>query len=230
VPQLGKVFLGVFLAVALPVLTLGQWRDLAAAHPMRALALALAWELLLGLVLLGMKIASIPTARRAEQLGESLDLALGRRMSRFGRRYRQWVLDSRRFVETKGLAIVGDFTPELDDVFVDVSLASRAPNQVRDDVLADVPPDVIRRYSVWEFLGNDKPVVLAVIGAPGSGKTTLLSHVARRVAQTPRRRRRPIPVLLQLRDHAGRVALEPQLTPAPTGSGSSPARWMSPTA
>jgi hypothetical protein len=81
-------------------------------------------------------------------------------------------------------------------------------------VLAGVPPDPTRRYSIHEFLDRPEPVVLAVIGAPGSGKTTLLRHVAYRAVHNGRGRRRPhrFPILLTLRDHSGRIAATPELT------------------
>jgi len=46
-----------------------------------------------------------------------------------------------------------------------------------------------------------------VLGAPGSGKTTLLRHVAREIARDSGRRR-TLPVILELRDHAAQIASE----------------------
>jgi hypothetical protein len=80
---------------------------------------------------------------------------------------------------------------------------------VPPDLLGSASTDSARRQSIWDFLDQDEPMVLAVIGAPGSGKTTLLNHVARRTARTAQDRRRAIPVLLQLRDHAKAVAADP---------------------
>jgi pantothenate kinase-related protein Tda10 len=168
--------------------------------------------LVLGIGYLFMKMSAGPVSRRLAEIGNRLDRVIVRRVSRYGRHYQQWILDSRRFMEAKGLATVGNFTPELDEVFVDVSLASRPPHVVPGELLADVPVDVTQRRSIWEFLGQGKPVVLAVLGAPGSGKTTLLSHIARRVAQAPRGPERTFPILLQLRDHARQVAVDPKVT------------------
>ena len=110
--------------------------------------------------------------------------ALGRWASRFDRRYREFVLGSLRFIDLKGLATVGYYTPELDEVFIDVSLAFRAPNQVSGGLLAELPAEVTDRHSLGDFLDHLQPVVLAVVGVPGSGKTTLLRHTARNARLT----------------------------------------------
>ena len=52
---------------------------------------------------------------------------------------------SLRFIDVKGLATVGFYTPELDDVFVDVSLAYRAPHQIGESLLAQPPAEVASR-------------------------------------------------------------------------------------
>ena len=144
-------------------------------------------------------------------------------------RYRGFVLAGLRFIDLKGLATVGPFTPKLDEVFVDVSLASRPPHLVQAGLLADLPADVNERRALREFLDGPEPVVLAVVGAPGSGKTTLLRHTARQVCL--RRRDRPhrcifptksnaawgrfrgrrLPILLYLRDHVAAIVADPRV-------------------
>jgi NACHT domain len=149
--------------------------------------------------------------RRTRQFGDLLDAALGRWTSSYGRYYRQHVREALRYTQTMGLAIVGPFTPELDDVYVDVGLAPRSAFQIPSHLLGDLPHDVTTRYSITELLDREKPVVLAVIGAPGSGKTTLLRNVARRAAAGERGQRRNTPVLLALRDHAVHIAKNPRI-------------------
>jgi hypothetical protein len=127
---------------------------------------------------------------------------------RFDRDYRAFVLAGLRFIDQKGLATVGPFTPELDDVYVDVSLAARPPHLVNEGLLPDLPADVTERRALSEFLSRPDPVVLAVIGAPGSGKTTLLRHTAQQVCQR-RGQKRHLPVLLYLRDHVGAIVADP---------------------
>ncbi len=131
--------------------------------------------------------------------------------SRFDRHYRVWVLAGMRFIDQKGLATVGPFRSELDDVYVDVSLAHRSPHLVNEGLLPDLPTDVTERRALSEFLDHPDPVVLAVIGAPGSGKTTLLRHTARQVCQRRRGQKRHLPILLYLRDHVAKVVADPNV-------------------
>lgn len=114
------------------------------------------------------------------------------------------MLSSLRFIDLKGLATVGFYTPELDEVFVDVSLAYRAPHEVPESVLTQLPSHLTDRHSIMDFIRQPQPTVLAVIGVPGSGKTTLLRHTARVVSRN-RRNHRSVPILLYLRDHAAAI-------------------------
>ena len=199
--------------VGAPALIVAIWQDLLSQHPLAALAILIAWVVL---VMIGSMIAPIAAEivkRRLAQLATDFDQRLSRRISRYEHAYRTWILESpRRFLELKGLATPGDFTPELDDVFVDLSLAPQSPNLVPGGLLAGVPVDVTQRRSIWEFLNRPQPHTLAVIGAPGSGKTTLLRHVARRIAQSPKEFRRPVPILLELRDYAPRIIADPAVS------------------
>jgi NACHT domain len=132
----------------------------------------------------------------------------------YGYRYRRWVLDSLRYVDLQDLATGGDHIPELNDVYVDVALVSRAAHQVSDDPLSLAPTDTSARHSVSEFLDRRSRVVLALVGRPGSGKSTVLAHAARRSAQPALGwglGRRRVPVLLALREHAGSIAADPAI-------------------
>jgi hypothetical protein len=204
----------VLVALGVPAAAAAQWRHLVARHPVAALALAAGWVVACGVVVLAGRALSGPARRRLEQAGEAADRAAAWWLSGYGRRYRQWVLDSRRYVDVKDLATGGDHTPELDDVYVDVALVRRAPHQVSGDPLGSVAEDAAGRHSVSEFLDRRGRVVLAVSGPPGSGKSTLLAHAARRSARAGRRNRRRVPVLLALREHAGTIAAGPG-TPLP---------------
>lgn len=156
---------------------------------------------------------------------DRLDVALRRKVSRFDRRYRDFMLSSLRFIDIKGLATVGYFTPELDAVFVDVSLAYRAPHQIPEGLLAHRVADGTDRHSITEFLDLPDPMVLAVVGVPGSGKTTLLRHTARELAQSRRR----VPILLYLRDHVAKIIETPEValpTLAPRPAVPEPPGWF----
>lgn len=174
----------------------------------------LGW-LLAGAVSAGAGLIAVPRQlwlRWRERMVDQLDQGLLRAVSRFDHRYREFVLNRMRFVDLKGLATVGFYTPELDDVFVDVSLAYRAPYQVPEDIVDRPHAGSGDRLSLIELLDRPEPVVLAVIGVPGSGKSTLLRHTARVVCQERRHRRRTVPILLQLRDHTGTIVDTPEIT------------------
>jgi hypothetical protein len=133
----------------------------------------------------------------------------------YGYRYRRWVLDLLRYVDVQDLATGGDHIPELDDVYVDVALVSRAQHHVSGNPLVQGTEDISERHSISEFLDRRSRVVLALVGQPGSGKSTLLAHAARRSAQAivrghPGRRR--VPILLALREHAESIVADPAIS------------------
>ena len=177
-----RTLVSVLVALGVPLAAAAWWRDLVAGHPVVALLLASGWLLFLGTWTVVRRATAEPAERRLKQAGNALDRAVGRRVSGYGRRYRHWVLDSRRYIDVKGLATAGDHTPQLDEVYVDVALTRRAPHQVSGDPLSDVPENATERYSIGKFLDRDEPVVLAIVGPPGCGKSPLLVHVARRSA------------------------------------------------
>jgi hypothetical protein len=135
----------------------------------------------------------------------------------YGFRYRRWVLDSLRYVDAQDLATGGDHIPELGDVYVDVALVSRGPQQSSGDRAV---ADTSARHTIDELLDRRARVVLALIGQPGSGKTTLLGHAARRGATTTvwsrlgggHSGRRRVPVLLALRERAPSIVANPAIT------------------
>jgi hypothetical protein len=210
VPRAGKLLVAV--SAGLPPAAAAAWRDAFVRHPVAAAGLMLAYYVVLGIGVLIAKAVSGPTDRRLKQLGDAADRAFGRRMSHYGRLYRDHVLTSLRLVDTKGLATGGPYTPELDEVFVDLGLTSRPPHQISGAVLPGFSMDTTERRSIHEFLDHEESVVLAVIGAPGSGKTTLLRHIARQAIRTGRRRRRTVPILLVLRDYSEKIAAAPNMT------------------
>ncbi len=204
--------MAVLIALGIPAVAAAQWHRLAAQRPVVALVLVTGWLVLCWFAILVKQATALPAQRRLEQAGNAADRAAGWWLSRYRRRYRQWVLDSRRYVDVKDLATGGDHTPELDDVYVDVALVRRAPHQVSGNPLSGVPEDATGRHLIGEFLDHRGPVVLAIIGPPGCGKSTLLAHVACRTARCTRRDRRRVPILLALREHATAIATDPKAT------------------
>lgn len=110
------------------------------------------------------------------------------------------------------MATIGPFTPELDEVFVDVSLVSRSPHQIQPGVLSELAGPGRRALS--EFIGRRQATILAVVGAPGSGKTTLLRHTARHACFNIHLRKtgRNIPILLYLRDQSAEIVGNPSVS------------------
>ncbi|GHH60920.1 NACHT domain-containing protein [Lentzea cavernae] len=201
-------------AIAPPAAAFAFLQAWAKAHPVLALIAFVAYEaVVLGLSFAGKLVGGTAdelNRRWKDDLARTIDEGTRRRLSGFERRYREAVLGNLRFIDLKGLATMGFYTPELDEVFVDISLVHSDPAKVPSDVLGHHQVHPERRF-IGDLIDQPKPVVLAVIGAPGCGKTTLLRHTALLVCRK-RRRRRGIPVLLYLRDHVQAIAEDTALT------------------
>jgi len=198
-------------AIGAPITVVLMWQNLVLDYPVIGLVLLIGFEVLLAAVAFAGGIARELRRRWQERIADRVDRAFKRCFSRFNRHYREFVLGNLRFIDLKGLATVGPFTPELDDVFVDVSLAPLAPHQVPEGLLPILPAEVTDRRSLGDILDHPQPVVLAVVGAPGSGKTTLLRYTAREVCRARRGRQRTVPILLYLRDHVATIVSMPDV-------------------
>jgi hypothetical protein len=133
------------------------------------------------------------------------------RFSGFDRRYRDFVAGGLRYIDLKGLATVGFYTPELDEVFVDLSLTPSPPHDVPPGVLSDAPTASLHRHLLSDFLDRPEAAVLVVVGGPGMGKTSLLLHNVWQLCRVHRGRRRTVPILLYLRDHVSRILAHPDV-------------------
>ncbi|NGY58265.1 NACHT domain-containing protein [Lentzea sp. NEAU-D13] len=204
---MGKILGLLGAAIAPPAAAFAFLQTWAKSHPLQALLLLAAYEVVvLGLGFVGKLVGGTADELRnrwKDPLAKTIDEGTRRRLSRFERRYRESVLGSLRFIDLKGLATMGFYTPELDEVFVDVSLVHSDPSKVPSDVLGQARVESTRRF-IGDLIDQPKPVVLAVIGPPGCGKTTLLRHTALLMCRKRRRRRR-IPVLFYLRDHVQEI-------------------------
>ncbi len=203
--------LAVLVVLGIPALAMAEWHLLSAQHPVTAVTLAVGWLAVCGGAAAIRKALAIPVQLRLEQAGTAADRVAACWLSGYGRRYRRWVLDSRRYIDVKDLATGGDHTPLLDDVFVDVALVRRAPHQISGNPIGEVAEDVTGRHSACEFLDRGVPVVLAIVGPPGCGKSTLLAYIARRTAGGRFLHRR-VPVLITLREHAAAIVSDSRQT------------------
>ena len=85
-----------------PVAVAGVWRDLVVDHPVIAVVLLIIYELLVAAVAFAGEIVRELRKRWLERIIDPVDRALVRRVSRFDRRYRDFVLGSLRFIDLKG--------------------------------------------------------------------------------------------------------------------------------
>lgn len=206
----GRILAGLLGLAGLPLAGLLVHQDLAA--PWVAIVLLVLYEVV---ILLGTIVASVAqkvVRRRVEQVMDVLDLALGRRVSRYARYYRRYVLERDRHINARDLAYTPSHIPELDAVYVDVGLAPGSTTSHAGGLLPTSRADQAQRHSIHEFLDKDPAIVCAVIGAPGSGKSTLLRHTARLAASQGKERKRRVPVMLALRDHADALTSDPSRT------------------
>ncbi|GAA1988555.1 NACHT domain-containing protein [Amycolatopsis minnesotensis] len=194
-----------------PGATAGLWSGWVHEHSVLAVVLLILYEGVLAVLSFAKGVWSELLERWRARLVDRIDQSLGRKLVRFDRRYREFVLGTLRFVDLKGLATIGPYAPQLDEVFVEPWLVPRSPHQVMSDPLADVPAGLTERSSLGDRLDRPSPSVLAVVGAAGSGKTTLLRHTARKICRTRGKRRRTVPIFLFLRDHAAEILATPEV-------------------
>jgi hypothetical protein len=201
-----------------PAVAGGLGQQFVAHHAALAVAIGMAYEAVVTAGGFFAVIARDVSSRWQKRLADRIDLFLQRKTARFERRYREFVLGGLRFMDHKGLATVGPFTPELDAVFVNVSLVPRPPQQIPPGILPDHANRRTRHRLLEDFLEGQKPAVLAVVGGPGSGKTTLLRHAAREACLRKRSHKdcrthaRDVPILLYLRDHAAAIIADPSVS------------------
>lgn len=121
-----------------------------------------------------------------------------------GKYYRNLVYLYRAY-QTQGLKTPGDFTPDLEKVFVPLRLLSKSPDLVANAIVPS--KETTGKLTIWNFLAESNQQLayrrIAVLGPPGSGKTTLLKHIALTYAQNKelrQHRKAPklVPVLLPL--------------------------------
>lgn len=210
--------------VGVPAAGGAAFHDWALQHPLPALGILIGYELLV--VVVG--LAKDVWAKRRPALVEWLDLRVVWFFSRYYREYRQHLLDRDGYMDVKGAGIRGEYALKLEEVFVELSVLPRVPEQANPNPVAQPQgqeqaespaprlPETLPqgRNPIWVYLRDDSN--LAILGAPGSGKTTLLYHVAQTLLQRKQRRavNAPprLPILLFLRDHWEAIAANPELS------------------
>ena len=123
--------------------------------------------------------------------------------------YQQSLIYAHRSFDIKGLKTQADRGLDLENVFVELSMARTPPHQTTADPLhvSKVPKE--KQHSIWHYLTSKelKNDNLVIIGPPGSGKTTLLQHVTLSLVDQKKRRRTPkvtysLPFFLFVRDYS----------------------------
>jgi hypothetical protein len=205
------VFFGwLILSILPPIFAASARPEWALKHPWIAIPIIIGYEGLLLIIRFASRVWRDLEGRWSDRLTDYIDLLLIRRFSSFGRKYREHMRSSNRFIDLKGLATLGDYTPQFDEVFVDVSLASRPPHDVSGDPIGELPFHVAERRSIWDFIPESSPVVLAILGGPGTGKTTLLRHIVRNL-HLKRKGRRNLPIFLFLREHVRKIVADSEI-------------------
>ncbi len=135
------------------------------------------------------------------------------------RRYREHMRHRHRFFDVRGLNTQGIYTLELEQVFVELTIAPRPAHEASTDPIHALPEGAQRGQTIWSYLDLEQLAHqnLVIIGPPGCGKTTLLKHVA--LTLTTGRKHRSqwkapnkMPILLFLRDHAQAIQDNPNLS------------------
>src|SRR5690348_15081280 len=103
-----RTVLALLVVVAAPLLAV--WSRLLADRPGLALLLALAWLAIVAGGWLFWKVSAESLNRHLGLWATAFDRFMDQRLSRYGKVYGQWVMDSRRFLDAKGLATVGTFS------------------------------------------------------------------------------------------------------------------------
>ncbi len=152
-----------------------------------------------------------------DKVAAEISRRVGELWGNYRHKYVQHLIYRHRAFDVKGLSTQGIYTLELNQVFVELSIAPQAPHLASADPLRALPEHLRQGgHVIWEYLRAEplRAQNLVVIGPPGSGKTTLLKNITLTLAAaTPQRRAvnapDKLPVLLFLRDHAAAITGNP---------------------
>ncbi|MGH3244194.1 MAG: NACHT domain-containing protein [Spirillospora sp.] len=126
------------------------------------------------------------------------------------------------YMETLGLLTQGEYVHRMEQVYVDVALRPRPPQDTAVEAIEMGAGADGARRPLTSFLEPGR--ILAVIGSPGSGKTTLVRHTALNLCTWQWRAwRRRVPVLIYLRDHAAMILRD---EPCDLAEVAGSAKWL----
>lgn len=185
-------------------------------NPWLAVGLGLLYEV--GILIVGItsKVWQQLESDWVKQIAEWVNVRMQGVVSGYQRRYCEYLQYEHRDFDVKGLTTQGIYTLDLEQVFVELSIAPRAAHQTTSNPIQI--PEALRHggHSIWDYLASASLMNqhLMIIGAAGSGKTTLLKHIA--LTLVSRRRHQlqssipyKLPFLLFLRDHANALIETP---------------------
>ena len=174
-------------------------------NPVQALAIMLVYGIVVGVIGFLTKVWQRLEGRWVERVADTIDASILSISAKYHPHYCQYIRYKYRTFDVKGLSTQGPHSLELEQVFVQLSVASSSrvsPNPI------ELPKELAQgSHSIWEYLKSPSMPNIAIIGAPGSGKTTLLKHMALTLTGNRKQRRNSgapdsLPILIFLRDHA----------------------------
>jgi hypothetical protein len=205
--------LPVMLILGPPVAISGwMWPTIRANLPVSVLVLLTYW-VLLGLVRFVLRVGRAVSDLWIPRLAKAIDRKVSAILGSYRERYLRQLLGSVRDIELLGVATQGEFSLQLKNVYVDVSLARRPLQETAHEPFVGAEAQPGERRTLESFLDAGGPQVFAVLGGPGTGKTTLLRRTAMALGEGPRQKR-SLPLLLYLRDHVHEIVTNPAVTVA----------------
>ncbi|WP_328674998.1 hypothetical protein OG226_50820 [Streptomyces sp. NBC_01261] len=119
--QLGQGGLLVLVSVGFPVTAVVRSAQLRE-HPVLAFCVLLVYEVVVaGAAFVGAVVRDL-RGRWVKRAADSLDLWIRRRLSPYTRQLLKYVRASTRYMDVKGLSTTGEYTLEMQDVLVSLSL------------------------------------------------------------------------------------------------------------
>ncbi|WP_193196084.1 SUMF1/EgtB/PvdO family nonheme iron enzyme [Nostoc sp. MG11] len=143
------------------------------------------------------------TAKFVLTQADKLPNKLRWKLSKFQNKYYESLIDKYIALKTEGFNLAPT-TPNLEDVFVPLKVASESYRNISGGITAKNQPDTQQGNEIWHFLTpNSQQRCIAILAPSGSGKTTLLQYITLTYARKAYRKYKApnlIPVLLRLRD------------------------------